>query len=154
MTPAINLVEQHKIAYQVHSYDHDPKHPSFGLEAAEKLKVNPDQVFKTLVVSLENQSMAVAVLPVIEQLNLKLLAKFLGVKKVSMADAATVQRSSGYLLGGVSPLAQKKKLPTIIDQSALSFTTIFISAGRRGLEIELSPVDLRQLTSGLLADIT
>tara|TARA_R110002167_G_scaffold110933_1_gene282126 strand:- start:6151 stop:6624 length:474 start_codon:yes stop_codon:yes gene_type:complete len=153
MTPAINLAKKHKIAHTVHEYSHDPASHSYGLEAVEKLGLNPAQVFKTLVVTQEPKGLAVAVVPVAGQLNLKAMAKALKVKKVVMAAPTDVERSSGYVLGGVSPLGQKRQLPTVVDESAAGFTTIFVSAGRRGLEIELATQDLLGLTSGLLAPI-
>jgi Cys-tRNA(Pro)/Cys-tRNA(Cys) deacylase len=153
MTPAIYLARKFKIVHHVHEYTHNPGHESFGLEAAEKLGIPEQQVFKTLVVSLDNSSLAVAVVPVSTQLNMKSIAKVLGVKKAFMANALDVERSTGYVLGGVSPLAQKKKLGTVIDKSAEQFSTIFVSAGRRGLEIELSPWDLQKLTGATLAQI-
>jgi len=142
MTPAIELAKQRGIAHQVHQYQHDPAAASYGLEAAEKLGLLPQQVFKTLVLSLDNKQLAVAVLPVDQLLSMKQLAKALGAKKADMANAADVMRSTGYVLGGVSPLGQKKLLPTVIDSSAQQFATIYVSAGRRGLEIELSAADL------------
>ena len=145
MTPAIELAKQRGIAHQVHQYQHDPAAASYGLEAADKLGLLPQQVFKTLVLSLDSKQLAVAVLPVDQLLSMKQLAKALGAKKADMANAADVMRSTGYVLGGVSPLGQKKLLPTVIDSSAQQFATIYVSAGRRGLEIELSAADLRQL---------
>ncbi|WP_159269280.1 Cys-tRNA(Pro) deacylase [Zhongshania aliphaticivorans] len=145
MTPAVNLLKKHKIAHVVHEYSHDSASVSYGLEAAEKLGVIPEQVFKTLVVAVDT-GLAVAVLPVSAQLNMKQLAKALGVKKAAMAAPADVARATGYVLGGVSPLGQKKRLPTVLDASAMQFSTIFISAGRRGLELELAPKDLCVLT--------
>jgi Cys-tRNA(Pro)/Cys-tRNA(Cys) deacylase len=153
MTPAINLAKKHKIAHTVHEYSHDPASHSYGLEAAEKLALNPAQVFKTLVVAHEPKGLAVAVVPVAGQLNLKAMAKALNVKKVAMAAPADVERSSGYVLGGVSPLGQKRLLPTVVDATAAEFATIFVSAGRRGLEIELSAQCLLDLTAGQLAPI-
>ncbi|MBU1312112.1 MAG: Cys-tRNA(Pro) deacylase [Gammaproteobacteria bacterium] len=151
MTPAIDLAKQQGIAYTVHHYQHDPAALSYGLEAAEKLGVKPEQVFKTLVVQLEGKQLAVAVLPVNQQLSMKLLAKALGAKKAEMANAHDVMRSTGYVLGGVSPLGQKKPLPTVIDSSAQQFERIFVSAGKRGLEIELSGTDLCRLLNGRMA---
>ncbi|MES9940655.1 MAG: Cys-tRNA(Pro) deacylase [Candidatus Thiodiazotropha sp. 6PLUC2] len=153
MTPAIEVAKRAGISYTTHSYEHDPKHESFGMEAVEKLGLPADQVFKTLVVSLEGKGLAVAVVPVSSKLDLKLLAKVLKVKKATMADARAVQRSSGYVLGGVSPLGQKRQLPSVIDASAEGFSTIYVSAGKRGLEIELDPRDLAQLLSATVAEI-
>lgn len=153
MTPAILLAKKAKIAFNVHEYKHDPKAQSYGLEAAEKLDLNPSQVFKTLVVETDSKQLVVAVLPVNQQLNLKSLAKAVGAKKAAMAPQQLVERSTGYILGGVSPLAQKKHLATVIDSSAKTFETIFVSAGRRGLEIELAAATLCELTQGQFAEI-
>ncbi len=154
MTPAINVAKKAKIKYKVHEYEHDANSSSFGAEAAEKLAVSPHQVFKTLVVSFDNNDFAVAIVPVSGQLNMKSCAKAAGVKKAVMADKKDVQRMTGYVLGGVSPLGQKKRLKTIIDVSAENYTGIFVSAGKRGLDIELSPQDLQKLTNGIFAQIS
>lgn len=154
MTPAINTAKNAKIAYTVHRYDHDPSRESYGLEAAEKLGVSEKRVFKTLVVKMENKELVVGIVPVSSKLNMKLIAKVLGFKKATMAEASAVERSSGYVLGGVSPLGQKKTLKTIVDSSALELPTIFVSAGRRGLEIELKPEDLLSLVKGTQAKIS
>lgn len=146
MTPAINLAKKKKISFEIHQYVHDPKAASYGEEAADKLGLNMDQVFKTLVVSTETNTLCVCIVPVAGMLDLKNVAKALKAKKTSMADAKKVENSTGYVLGGVSPLGQKKQLATLIDQSAENFDTIFVSAGKRGLEIELSPKDLKELT--------
>lgn len=153
MTPAIELAKQRGIAHQVHQYQHDPAAASYGLEAAEKLGLLPQQVFKTLVLSLDSKQLAVAILPVDQLLSMKHAAKALGAKKADMANAADVMRSTGYVLGGVSPLGQKKLLPTVIDTSAQQFATIYVSAGRRGLEIELSAEDLCQLLNAQFAPL-
>lgn len=153
MTPAINLARKAGVPYQTHEYVHDPAHASYGLEAAEKMSVAPERVFKTLVVILESKELVVGVVPVSAMLNMKQIARAAGAKKAAMAPAADVQRSSGYVLGGVSPLGQKKRLRTFIDTSARAFATLFVSAGRRGLEIELAPEDLAKLTSGTFADL-
>lgn len=154
MTPAINLLKKKKITHKVHSYKHDGDHPSFGLEAAEKLGLNPQRVFKTLVAQLDGKELAVAIIPVSKKLNMKMLAKAAGVKKATMADKDLVVKTTGYILGGVSPLGQKKQLKTFLDSTADGFGTIFFSGGRRGLEIELAPKDLLTLTRGLLAEIS
>ncbi|MCF6248519.1 MAG: Cys-tRNA(Pro) deacylase [Desulfobacula sp.] len=146
MTPAINSLKNAKIKYQIHPYDHDPDSKAYGEEAAEKLKVPFDRLFKTLVVSIDNNELAVALVPVSKQLDLKLFAKNIKAKKAKMADKKDVERSTGYPLGGVSPMGQKKKLKTIIDHSALNFDTVYVSAGRRGLQIELSPKKLGSQT--------
>ena len=153
MTPGIHLARKAKIVYTVHEYEHSPMSESYGLEAADKLGVPAARVFKTLVVSLENKEMAVGIVPVASMLSMKLIAKAVGAKKAGMAAAADVERSTGYVLGGVSPLGQKKRLRTIIDSSAREFPTVYVSAGRRGLEIELSPDDLQRLTQAVFAEI-
>ena len=154
MTPAIILAKQQKLTYHIHEYTHDANAPSYGLEAAEKLGVAADTVFKTLVVETDKKSLAVAILPVDTTLNIKKMAKALGVKKIHMADPKQVERSTGYVLGGVSPLGQKKRLPTVIDQSAEAQDSIYVSAGKRGLEIELAPSDLARCLQATFATIT
>ena len=153
MTPAINAAKKLKITYTLHEYSHDAAVESFGLEAVEKLNVAPERVFKTLIVFLDNNELVVGIIPVPKKLSLKLIAKAMGEKKAAMADKLSVERTTGYVLGGVSPLGQKKRLKSVIDASAMQFETIFVSAGRRGLEIELSPKDLIMLTSSVVADI-
>jgi len=137
----------------VHSYEHDPKSASYGLEAAEKLGLDPQQVFKTLLASSEKGELLVAVVPVVGTLDLKALAHAAGVKKCEMADPAAAQRATGYLVGGISPLGQKKRLRTFIDESAQNFATIHVSAGRRGLEVELAAAVLAEHTQGKFAGI-
>ena len=154
MTPAVNAAKKARIAYTLHSYEHDPAAVSYGTEAAEKMGVEPAQVFKTLVAELDAKRFAVAVVPVSGMLSLKRLAEAAGAKKAKMADGADVERMSGYVLGGVSPLGQKKRLETFIDATARDFPTIYVSAGRRGLEIALSPEDLQALTGAAFAPIS
>lgn len=151
MTPGILAAQRAKVAFTVHEYEHDPAAESYGNEAVEKTGANPDQVFKTLVVSLDGKDLAVAVVPVSAMLSLKLIARAAGAKKAAMADKQLVQRTTGYVLGGVSPLGQKKRLKTFIDDSARNFATLFVSAGKRGLEIELAPEDLARLTGATFA---
>lgn len=153
MTPGIVAAERKKIAHKVHKYTHDKQAASYGLEAAEKLSLAPEQVFKTLVAELDTGALVVVVVPVTHQLNLKQLAKAAGAKKAQMGNPQKVERTTGYVLGGVSPLGQKKALPTFIDASAEPFDTIYVSAGKRGLEIELSPQDLAGLTRGKFAPL-
>lgn len=153
MTPAINLLKKKHIVHAVHSYAHDPRAASYGLEAAEKLGLAPQRVFKTLLASTETAELLVAVLPVNAQLNLKALAACAGAKKAEMADPQRAQRSTGYLLGGISALAQKKALRTFLDSSAQALDSVYISAGRRGLEVELAAEDLLLLTRGQYANI-
>ena len=152
MTPAINAAKKAGIAYRIHEYEHDPGAASYGLEAAEKLGIPAERVFKTLVAEVDGR-LAVAIVPVAASLNLKALAAALGAKRAEMAEMAHAERSTGYVAGGISPLGQKKRLPTVLDESATSFDTIYVSAGRRGLEIELSPHDLLAITGGKLAAI-
>jgi len=133
----------------VHAYEHDPKSESYGLEAAERMGVNPGRVFKTLVVDLDG-SLEVAVVPVAAQLDLRLL----GGKRSRMAEPRDVERTTGYVLGGVSPLGQRKRLPTTVDASALDHETVFVSAGQRGLELELDPNDLVRLTGERVRAVT
>ena len=153
MTPAINITKKSKVSHKIHEYTHDDSSESYGLEAAEKMGVPEERVFKTLVVTLDNKELAVGVIPVSFKLSMKLIAKAAGAKKAAMADKSDVERSTGYVLGGVSPLGQKKRLKTIIHSSAKKYSTIYVSAGRRGLEIELNPDDLTQLTNAKLAEI-
>ncbi len=153
MTPCLKIVRNAGIAYRLHEYVHDPSRESYGAETAEKLGVPEERLFKTLIVSLDSRDLAVGLVPVSSMLNMKRIARAAGAKKADMATVADVERSTGYVLGGVSPLGQKKKLKTIIDSSAANFSTIYVSAGRRGLQIELSPDDLRKLTSGEFARI-
>ncbi len=153
MTPAINTVRQHEVPHRLHAYRHDSRTDSYGAEAADKLGVPANRVFKTLVVRLDSGALVVAVIPVSSQLSMKLVAKAAGARKAAMADGQTVQRSSGYVLGGVSPLGQKRALQTIIEKSATNYETIYVSAGRRGLELELSAQDLRALTRGQFSDL-
>ena len=153
MTPGIKLIKSSGFFHQIHEYQHDSSAASYGLEAVEKMQVVAERVFKTLVVKTEKNKFVVAVLPVLPQLSMKRLAKSVNAKKAEMAEKNIVEKMTGYVLGGVCPLGQKKKLTTIIDKSAMEHQTIFVSAGRRGIEIELKPQDLISLTQAQLADI-
>lgn len=153
MTPAVKVLKRHKIHYELLSYQHDVKSEAYGLEVVEKLQLNPEQVFKTLVIITDCQQIAVALVPVNTKLNLKNMAKALSVKKVKMADVKQVENSTGYILGGVSPLGQKKALRTVIDSSAQNFDIIYISGGKRGLEVALSPHDLAALSKAIFSSI-
>ncbi|MEU6392626.1 Cys-tRNA(Pro) deacylase [Streptomyces sp. NPDC046939] len=151
-TPATVALTAAGTAFTVHSYEHDPAHPSYGEEAAEAMGVSPDRVFKTLVADVDGQ-LTVAVVPVAGQLDLKALASAVGGKRATMADPALAERTTGYVRGGISPLGQRKKLRTVIDSSAERHATICVSAGRRGLEVELAPKSLADLTDAVLAPI-
>ncbi|MFU2511943.1 Cys-tRNA(Pro) deacylase [Pseudoalteromonas sp. ASV78] len=152
MTPATQLLKKHRVPFEVLSYEHDANAHSFGLEAVEKLALPAEQVFKTLVLETNAQQLIVAITPVTQQVNLKLLAKACGAKKVQLAAAQKVENSTGYILGGVSPLGQKKRLATYLHSSAKQFNIIYVSAGKRGLEIALDPNTLLKLCNGKLAD--
>jgi Cys-tRNA(Pro)/Cys-tRNA(Cys) deacylase len=154
MTPAITALKKAKVPYRLHAYQHDAGAASYGGEAAQKLDIEPERVFKTLVAETDGNTFVVGIVPVAHQLDLKLLAQALGTKKAAMAQAQDAEKMTGYVLGGISPLGQKRKLTTVIDASATGFATIFVSAGRRGLEIELAPHDLCALTRGNFAVIS
>lgn len=151
-TPATALLAKQQVAHKIHGYDHDPKHESYGTEAAEALGVEPARVFKTLVAEVDG-TLTVGVVPVTGQLDLKALATAAGGKRARMAETAAAQRATGYVLGGISPLGQRSRLPVVIDESARTFETVFCSGGRRGLEIELAPGDLIRLASAIVAPI-
>lgn len=153
MTPAVDLLNKHKIKFEIHQYPHDKNCESYALEAVQKMGVDAQQVFKTLVVNVDNENLLVCILPVTKMLNLKKVAKVCAAKKVLLADKQAVLRSTGYVLGGVSPLGQKKTLKTLLDNSALALPCIYVSAGKRGLEISLNPTDLISLTNALNVDI-
>ena len=159
MTPAIKYLQRHNVEYSIREYahrrDNTTDHHSYGIEAASALNQNPDQVFKTLLVVLDKlqKKPVVAVVPVSAQLDLKKTATLFGARKAAMADPAIAQRVTGYLVGGISPLGQRQSLRSCLDVSALSFETIFVSGGRRGLELELAPQALIELTDSQLADV-
>jgi Cys-tRNA(Pro)/Cys-tRNA(Cys) deacylase len=153
MTPAINLLKRLGIAHTVHSYAHDKGADSYGDEAARKLGLDPAQVFKTLLAATEKHELLVAIVPVSGMLDLKALAEAAGCRKCEMADIEGAQRATGYLVGGISPLGQKKKHRTFIDASAQTLPTLHVSAGRRGLEVALAPSDLLALTEAGYAPI-
>lgn len=151
-TPATVALTAAGVDFTVHAYDHDPNHPSYGEEAAEAMGVSPERVFKTLVADVDG-TLTVAIVPVAGQLDLKALATAVGGKRAAMADPVLAERTTGYVRGGISPLGQRKRLRTVLDASASAFDTICVSAGRRGLEVELSPDDLTKLTEAVVAPI-
>ncbi len=151
-TPATMALAAAGIPFTVHTYNHDPAARSFGLEAAHLLGLDPEQVFKTLLVDT-GRGLAVGIVPVSSSLDLKALATTLGVKKVEMADPTVAERVTGYVVGGISPIGQKRSLPTVLDDSAELFDVIYVSGGRRGLDVGLSPADLVRMTSATVADI-
>ena len=151
-TPATAALTAAGVAFTVHPYDHDPAAASYGAEAAEALGVPPEQVFKTLLVDT-GSGLAVAVVPVAGSLDLKAVASALGVKKVAMADPSAAERATGMVVGGISPVGQKRALPTVVDETAHLFDVVYVSGGRRGLDVGLSPDDLVRLTSATVGDI-
>ena len=153
MTPAVRTLEAAGIDFSIHEYDRGDDLKDFGREAAEALDLPYDQVFKTLVVEGE-RGLAVAVLPVSCMLSMKLVAAALGIKRVAMAEPAAAERSSGYVVGGISPLGQRKVLPTVIDETAELFDEIYVSGGKRGMDIALRPADLASILDAVIAPIT
>ena len=153
MTPAIDLLKKNKCDFKIHKYDHDPACTNFGDEAVQKLGLDASQVYKTLLVELTPKQLVVCVLPVENQLSLKDVATAFDVKKAVMANKDEAQKVTGYLLGGISPLGQKKLLKTVLDESVNKFETIFISGGKRGLDIEVKPKDLQKLLNSLIYGI-
>jgi len=151
-TQATIALERAGIRFTVHEYAHEPRHESYGLEASQALGVSPGRVFKTLVAEVDG-ALAVGVVPVEGQLDLKALAAACGGKRAAMAQVTAAERATGYVAGGISPVGQRKRLPVVIDASALEFATVFCSGGRRGLEIELAPADLVRAANATVASI-
>ena len=151
-TAATIALERAKIPFTLHEYAHDPRHGSYGLEASEALGIPPERMFKTLVAAVDG-ALAVGVVPVHRQLDLKALAAAVGGKKAAMAEVAAAERATGYVAGGISPVGQKRRLPVVVDSSALTLGTMFCSAGRRGLEIEIAPADLIRAVRATIAAI-
>ncbi|TDW94345.1 Cys-tRNA(Pro)/Cys-tRNA(Cys) deacylase [Kribbella pratensis] len=151
-TPATVALTKAKVEFTTHAYEHDPAAKSFGLEAAEALGLAPEQVFKTLLVEVDGK-LTVGVVPVDKQLDLKAIAAAAGGKKAVMADPAAAERTTGYVVGGISPIGQKRALPTVVDSTATDHPTVYVSGGRRGLDIGLSPADLITVTKATTAAI-
>lgn len=151
-TPAMVALTKAGIRFTAHTYDHDPAAASYGMEAADALGLDPERVFKTLFVSVDGR-LAVGIVPVSTQLDLKAVAAALGGKKATMADPAHAERVSGYVVGGISPIGQKRQHPTVLDESAMAFETVFVSGGRRGLDLEIAPADLAAITEATTAAI-
>ncbi len=154
MTPAINLLKKNKCDFKIHKYDHDPACTNYGLEAAEKLGFEENRIYKTLLVELNPKELAVGIIPVNCSMSLKSIASALKAKNAKMADKQEAQKVTGYLLGGISPLGQKKRLRTVLDSSAFTFETIYVSGGKRGLDIEVKASDLKELLSAVEFEIT
>jgi Cys-tRNA(Pro)/Cys-tRNA(Cys) deacylase len=155
VTPAVKQLQRSRIVHTLHPYHHAPDTRAYGDEAVAALGVAAERVFKTLVVALppKPDHLVVAVIPVPRHLDLKVLAQACGAKKAEMADPKVAERATGYLTGGISPLGQRKRLPTVLDASALKHPTIYVSAGRRGLQVELAPADLQALLAAATAEI-
>ena len=152
-TPALVVLETAGVPHTAHAYEHDPASDvGYGLEAAQAIGVPPEQVFKTLMTAVDG-ALTVAVVPVVSMLDLKALAQAVGGKRAVMADKAVAERVTGYVVGGISPLGQRHAHPTVVDETAELFDTVFVSGGRRGLDVELSPVDLVRLTDAVVAHI-
>ena len=151
-TPATVALSAAWIAFTPHAYEHDAANTNFGLEAASALGLDPEQVFKTLLADVDG-SLVVAIVPVTGKLDLKALAAAVGGKKADMADPKVAERKTGYVVGGVSPIGQKTRHPTVLDETAELFDTIFVSGGKRGFDIELAPADLLTVTGGQVAAI-
>jgi Cys-tRNA(Pro)/Cys-tRNA(Cys) deacylase len=151
-TPATALLTRAKVPFTLHPYEHDPRSQAYGEEAAEALGVDPARIFKTLIATVEGK-LACAVVPVAARLDLKAFAAALDGKRAEMADPAAAARATGYVVGGISPLGQRSKLRVVVDASAARFETVYVSAGRRGLQVELAPDDLVRVAGGVLAAI-
>jgi Cys-tRNA(Pro)/Cys-tRNA(Cys) deacylase len=152
-TAATALLTKQRIPHSVHTYTHDPRHASYGAEASEALGVEPGRVLKTLVADVDGK-LTVGVVPVAAQLDLKALAAAVSGKKAALADVAAAERATGYVAGGISPVGQRKRLPVVIDSTAMDYPTVFCSGGRRGLEIELAPADLVRAAAATVAPIS
>ena len=151
-TPATVALTRQGVAFTEHPYAHDPGAASYGTEAAERLGLDPDRVLKTLLVSVDGR-LVVGVVPVSGQLDLKAVAAAVGGKRAAMADPAAAERATGYVVGGISPVGQRRRHPTVLDESALGFETVYVSGGRRGLDLGLSPADLVRVTGATVTRI-
>ena len=151
-TPATVALQGAGMPFRLHAYEHDPRSTSYGLEAAAALGVEPTRVFKTLLAALDGR-LVVGVVPVVGQLDLKALARALGGSKAVLADVAVAERATGYVVGGISPIGQKRPHPTVVDESAWEHPTVYVSAGRRGLDLEIAPADLAAVTQAVAARI-
>jgi len=151
-TPATALLTKERVAHTLHPYRVDPDTPNYGAVVADALGVEPARVFKTLVADVDG-ALTVAVVPVTGDLDLKALAAAVGGKRAALADRTLAERSTGYVRGGISPLGQRKRLPTVVDASAEAYPTVYVSAGRRGLQVEVNPADLIRLTEAVVAPI-
>jgi Cys-tRNA(Pro)/Cys-tRNA(Cys) deacylase len=147
-TPATVALARAGIEFRLHEYAHDPRAESYGLEAAEALGLDPARVFKTLMATVDGR-LATAVVPVSGQLDLKALARALGASRATMADVVVAERATGYVAGGISPVGQRRPHPTVLDSTALDHPSVFVSAGRRGLDLEIAPADLVRITEAI-----
>jgi Cys-tRNA(Pro)/Cys-tRNA(Cys) deacylase len=152
-TPATVALTRAGIAFTLHAYAHDPRATSYGSEAAEALGLDPDRVFKTLLAEVDG-TLVVAVVPVAGWLDLKALARALGGRKAAMADPKDAERSTGYVVGGIAPVGQKRRLPTVVDERATAYDVVYVSAGRRGLDLGIAPADLVAATGAITADVS
>jgi Cys-tRNA(Pro)/Cys-tRNA(Cys) deacylase len=152
-TPATVALTRAGIAFTVHEYEHDPRAQSYGLEAAEALGLDPARVFKTLMATVDGK-LTVGIVPVSGQLDLKALARAAGGSKAAMADVTAAERATGYVAGGISPIGQKRPHPTVIDETAMAFDTVYVSGGRRGLDLGIAPADLVRATDAVVAPIS
>lgn len=151
-TPATVALEKAGVTFTVHAYDHDPRSASYGLEAADALGLDPDAVFKTLLAEVDGE-LVVAVVPVSGELDLKALASAVGGKRAAMADPAVAERTTGYVVGGISPIGQRRRLRTVVDESASARPAVYVSGGRRGVDLGLDPTDLVRVLDAQVARI-
>jgi Cys-tRNA(Pro)/Cys-tRNA(Cys) deacylase len=152
-TPAVEAARAAGITFELHEYEHDPRVESYGEEAVAALSLDPSEVFKTLVAQVDSKTLAIAIVPVTARLDFKALAAALGGRRAAMVEASHAERATGYVLGGISPLGQRQRLATALDVSAEQHERIYVSAGRRGMEIALAPTDLVRLTDATVAPI-